>query len=328
VPEVNEHDYQSRIIWLGRLDGGVSDKNIWLGNISAEQPDLRKKSKDEYRESLDKYFVEVSPNSPVRCIDGRPKKGNLFRRAVDIIHAKLGPQTPGGTPAVALAIRIAEFDRLPKDKTIVDDLNMAKERYDALGLAFPPGNHEDDHPNPHKTGCGAIDKMPEILAHMTNAEALPIIANYAKSIIGEDFTDEAFRNVIERLHIINGKEFKRSYLIQDKDGSYRYKSLIPEQVRKLSGHDAIEQVEGEHKELFLVINKVEGTTFNRDHFCLDSENEAQAFNYDYWFVKYRADRLYANDPATRAEFLIAKTMYAVSTAMVLTDGSLEVGIRQ
>lgn|GEM_PF-1124918 len=317
------------VSWQGRLDGGLVDHEVWRGKISAEAIHPQKKGLEQYREIVNDYYTVASPNMPVRCIDGRPRKGVLSSDQAEIRSAKLGPQVPGGSPAMALSLRVAEFDSIdPRSITIIDDLINIKGRFDELDLPFPIGNHEDDHAKSPDTGCGAIDRMPDILQHMSNPQAAETMIAYARSIVGKDFEDQALADVQERLRLVNEPEFIKKYLMLDDLGVYHYKELTLETVKDMVGDHAAEEVEGQHKEAFIVVNTMPGQTFNRDLFCLDSGNEVQSFNYDYWHSLERANRLFSQEPEVRARFLITRAMYAASTAMVLTDGSIELGIRQ
>jgi hypothetical protein len=332
------------ITWLGPLHQGVPDKAIWSGTISAihapENPILYEECKAE----LDGYFVSAHAGKSVRCIDGRPREGALEASIAELERQDLGPQVPGGTPAMALSFRLAkpayperleaaeEFMSSPNRRfnTIIGDFIEVHNQYEELGLPFPSGGHIDDHAQYPNTGCGAIDNLPKIMERMVDHKALALVEQYTRAITGDDFQEDAFNEILAILARMNEPRFKNFYLMrQNQDlGMTDYREIAVESLKANAGEEAIERMVGDHKEFILIINKRDGDTFNRDLFCRANDNGMQVFNYDYWHTLERANQLYAEDEAARARFLMSRAMYAVAAAMVLTDGSLEVGIRE
>src|SRR3569833_972593 len=80
----------------------------------------------------------------------------------------------------------------------------------------------------------------------------------------------------------------------------------------------VETLVGEHNEKIICVNKVPGTTFDRDKFSIQHKNKIQVLNYDAWFPAQLADALFPDDEANQSLFVHRLTLYALATAMVLT----------
>jgi hypothetical protein len=296
----------SSITWLGPLNHGKPDKDIWSGTISAVYAPKGLVLYEECKAELDGYFTPAYAGRPVRCIDGRPREEVFDTSISELEHLDLGPQVPGGTPAMALSFRLArpsypEWLNAPEElrntpgkrfNNLIDDLIEVHRQYEELGLPFPSGGHIDDHAQYPNTGCGAIDNLPAIMERMVDYRSLPIVEQYARAIIGEDFQETAFDEVVPVLRRMNEPGYKNFYLIRENQdlGMKDYREIAVESLKANAGEEAIERMVGDHKEFILIINKKDGETFNRDLFCRTNDD--------------------------------------LATAMVLTDGSLEVGIRQ
>jgi len=335
VTSQNELEHQpAEINWIGRLDGGMVDKEIWQGKISAEPETLQARlglsaselqaRLEELKRLLNEDYLESAPQSSVRCIDGRVA-------GEDQADPKLGPQVPGGTPAAVISYRLANFEAIQPDSTLIGDLIELHNAYEELGIPFSRGAHIDEHsddPNNPNTGCGAVDKMLYILQAMADPRRRSIVHDYAKAIAGENFDEHTFESILQMLDFLNQPKLKHRYFIKDgKTGDYLYKNMAVESTKVLSqGGESVERLLGEHNEVFLVVNKRRGETLNRDKFASRSNNQLQAFNYDSWHTVDRANALF-DDEQRRRVFIVSRAMYAVATAMVLTDGSIELGIR-
>lgn len=325
----------AEISWVGRLDGGTPNPKMWRGKISAE-PELLKarvglsteqlnNMLEELKLLLNKDYVATDPESAVRCIDGRAS-------GEDQEDPKLGPQVPGATPAAVISYRLARFEGLQAESTLIHDLMELHNEYEELGLPNTRGAHTDEHsdsPYNSNTGCGALDKMLHILGAMVDDANRTVIYDYAKAIAGDSFDDATFESIIRKIEFLNQPDIKHRYFLKDKaTGDYHYKNKVLESTKELGQGDAsVEKLLGSHNEVFLIVNMRGAETLNRDKFASRSDNKIQAFNYDSWHTVARAKALFAEEQR-RKDFVVSRAMSAVATAMLLTDGSLELGIRQ
>jgi hypothetical protein len=336
MPDHNETERTNHeITWVGRLDGGIEYPNTWRGKFSAKLSVVKerfglnseqaaKEKLDELKEKVGSFYVVAGLSAVVRCIDGRGEDGPLPD------NKNLGTQVPGGTPVTSIGYRFAKG--WTEECDIVTDFAEYRSLVESLGLPYISGAHQDEHnvDHPEHTGCGAIDKMLEIIDVMreTDENGTHLVYEYAKVIaskyMDEGAFDKAFNMVqgnLDTLDKISDRYFRK--------GQFRTK-LVDEvkEGGEQIGEKTVETSAGEHRELLLVINHVEGQTFDRDGFAASNEGLAQAFNYDAWAVPQRARDIFTDDSDKQNIMMVTNFMYAVATAMVLTDGSLELGIRE
>jgi hypothetical protein len=319
----------AEIIWMGKLGGEKPDPRIWSGTIPAEEFRLTPKAIAEAKQIVNEYFVPTDPNSPVRCIDERPRAG--YEHGADDI-VRLGPQVPGGTPAAALSYRAAKFsprhDKYPQE-VLVDDMFELNRIYQALKQPFRIGAHKDNHAQYPNTGCGAIDNLPSIMDRQIDPHALPAVQAYTEAILEDEFDPDCFMESVAVLQYLNEPDYKKTYLQQDDQLGTDYRDLVLPMVEKEAKDErAVEEMVGPHKAFALIVNKRPGSTLDRDGLNRDFNGRIQAFNYDAWFVERGAKALWPQDETARRVFLTSRTQYCIATAMVLTNGNIEVGIRR
>jgi len=321
----------AEIIWIGRLDGGLPDHKVWSGGITAETEALKDRFQtdeagvqrriEELKQSIESYYVPTSPNAQVRCIDGRSETEETV---ADL--PELGPQLAGGTPATALSYRLAHFESMPEGATIETDLDEISRIITSLGLPYLPGAHDDEH---NGVGCGALAHMLRIAGKMEDRVAMQ---DYVRAITDDYYDQEIFEEVLGNVSKILGPNYKDTYFMKDETtGEYTFAPRLldkTEQIGRSEDRKAVEVLRGNHNELLLMINKQPGTTLNRDKLSADNNHLAQVFNYDYWVTVDRAQQFFPGDQEAQKKIITSKVMFAVGTAMALTDGSLEAGIRQ
>jgi len=194
-------------------------------------------------------------------------------------------------------------------------------RYKKLGLGF--GGHIDDHQHHENTGCGAIDKIPEIFEKMLDPEFADSAEPFLKAMLGTDYN---MRTVLALL--LKARTIRPEYFEKNASGEYKYKKKIIDTLTRNGGgkKKTVEKLVGDHREVALIVNHEKGKTFDRDRFSKDNDDEIQAFNYDFWRSRHVARKLYSSGKE-RKEFLSMRAMLAVATTMVLTNDSLKVIVR-
>lgn len=337
------------LVNLGRIDnivtrttGGVvaqKPQHLWTGGISvaarvASDKQLERRIEAVLKPSaLADYFSLCDVASSTRCIDGRLLDGYMEDLALQSIP--LGPQVPGGTAISALTRRIMHAEPMTNHITFTDDLDHVLTIFKRKGLAY--GGHIDNHEHPEgNTGCGAVDRVPEILACIANPRAQRQIRGLTEKLLGVRYDDSAVDGLLGR--IIHLQSVAAHYFnVDPKTGVYKYKQRVVEELQRQGDHVA--RLVGPHYEVGLVVNAMPGTTFDRDRFSVANNNQIQLFNYDFWFTQYVADKLYpVNHNVSYAvakqnlrlqhEYILCRTLFAVAVALVLTDGSINLLIRK
>ncbi|TAK58766.1 hypothetical protein EPO14_02995 [Patescibacteria group bacterium] len=310
---------RAEIKMLGPISYIAPHEGLWTGSIS------RKAHQSERvtgaLQEIPHYFVMADTDAPERCIDGRPKVKKGARGHLQEMH--LGPQTPGGTPAMTLAYRIMNAGTLPEGKKFCDDLKDTIGLCKKHGISF--GGHIDDHNHGFNCGCGAIDKIPEIFKKILEPEFKESASVYLKAILGERFDADVMQSLIGRADELNAQN--GNYLEQTADGDYLFRKKVIETLEtEATNVQPVEELIGDHREIALVVNLVPGSTFDRDAFTKAQGSEVQAFNYDFWVSEDFANKLFKSEKK-RTEFLTIRAMLGIATAMVLTDGSMELILR-
>ena len=283
-------------------------------------------------ENLKKYVIKANLTAPTRCIDGRITLGweNFSKEQ----KAVLGPKIAGGTAHAALAHRIVDTNTLHEDLLFEHDIEYVVKRYKKIGIGF--GGHADTHQRGWNTGCGAVDNIAKILEHLRQPEPQEQLRALTALIIGKSYDDYSTVNeVFGRILLLDG--LKATYLPKHKKNSeYLYKKAVVDLIRQQSEskHEPVPQLAGDHKEIAVVLNYKDGTTFDTDRFGFDNDNELQVFGWDIWEIYEEAERLYPYDihdslgkqqeaVSKRIKHITTRTLLGIATAMVLTDGSLK-----
>ena len=310
---------RAEITMLGPISFIAPHGELWSGSISRK--DHQSERTAGALKEIRRYFVPADTDAPERCIDGRPKVKKGPRGHLREMH--LGPQTPGGTPAMTLAYRIMNAGTLPEGRKFCDDLKDTIGLCKKHGISF--GGHIDDHAQGFNCGCGAIDKIPEIFHKMLAPEFPQAVSVYLKAILGERFDANVMQSLIGRAGELSAQN--GNYLEQTSDGDYLYKKKVIETLEaEATDVQPVEELMGDHREIALVVNMVPGSTFDRDAFTTAQGSEVQAFTYDFWVSEDFANKLFKSEKK-RTEFLTIRAMLGIATAMVLTDGSMELILR-
>lgn len=321
---------------------------VWTGGISKQKriektPSLKARyEKATNPTHLETYYVPASLTSRVRCIDGRLLAEYLTNGVINeaMIGRDLGAQVPGGTPATALIRRIVTGD-FSSAADLSKDIEEIAKIHAANGIRM--GGHIDEHKEGHDfdTGCGAIDRMLDILGHVTNDETLQEVEVLTQALLGKAFDADVFDTVVGRLHRMNSIR-SQYFKYDEKQNDYAFKREAMDVLRRNAEaeHHPVAKLIGDHNEMLLVVNYVPNTTFDRDRFWVDNDGEVQVFNYDLWRSFQLAEVLYPIDYGTqtadeqsqnlraRQIFVMGRVMYAIATAMILTDGTVDLALRQ
>lgn len=291
-PTITNHGRLSETVWPGNislakmLKTGIADKNVLQSIVT----------------NLEKYYVDASRTAKTRCIDGRFDP--------DFDSANLGPQVPGGSVGATLAYRLSAGRHDLENANFTDDsgnlFKILKRKH------LKPGGHRDNHADGVSAiGCGAIDKMNQAVAFLSDKQYANSVYDLSKALIGKNFSDDNFYQVLGAATILNcnnDKYFKNRLKAFDKLNKQQSNSVTT--------------LQGNHQECLVVANYVPGTTLAENN-LLNDYNGVQVFNYDVWRTVELSDKLFPSnkDKHDKELFVMARAMTAIATLMCLTDGS-------
>lgn len=230
------------VIELGSAGYGV-------GAISAENEAIPVESKQAAYEIIKsgECLVPVRAKYGDGCIDGRPGGES------DI------PKVAGGGYVTELAavLGVSGEQQMPVEEL----LKTLGEVVADAGLFC--GAHTADHHSPGGTGCGANDNFVKILH---NASALKTeLRGSTKAVLGVaglSFNEATFDAVVSNWTIAA----ENQVLFGESNGESRLDAIVELQseANESAGEFLAETVElrGEHNEVAIVLNFVEGTTFD------------------------------------------------------------------
>jgi hypothetical protein len=311
---------------------------LWVGKITLDKrTDVDAEALAEVLspDNIARYFVQTSPSACPRCIDGRCIE-HYGDRPDESLDSLRGPQAPGGSVTVALCDRIASWDQVYTDQfSLTRDIDRIEAIYEKNGLML--GGHIDDHAPEGMTGCGAIDKVPEILQTITSPAAQQQVRKLARMMLGDTYETNRVDAILGRFLALQGVA-DEYFMKHEEEDTYEYRQKAVDTVLE-NNPNGIETLRGPHKEVALVVNLVEDTTFHRDKFAVDNGEEIQLFNYDLWWSYQLADRLHPTDESVdaetreinaelRARFITARILFSIGTCMALTDGTLQLIVRE
>lgn len=189
----------------------------------------------------------------------------------------------GGLVTASSMFRSAIPGTVDEASTVLDDREYVAGLLQEAGIEH--GGHTDDHEHPDgSSGCGAIDKYPLITANAVKFRKE--ITNVLKTVYGDEYA--ARESAIGEVFSSYEDQVKHSdTYFQDAEGN---KTI---ELMERNG-SVIKQLADEHLEDFVVINDVEGTTFDQRAFDEEMKERgikgtAQAFVIDAWRGRMYAD---------------------------------------
>lgn len=317
---------------LGFGEGSISTKKQ-LANpeISGLTPDTLRIGGEIIRSG--QPFVEVDPDAnDDGCGDGRP--AGVIYRFIDGLKKTFNKSRRrakvfgGGLIAASSMHRTVIGGSVHPDETVLGDRELVAGLLDKAGIGY--GGHTDNHAHDEISGCGAVDKYPQITANALIFRQE--ITSALRTVYGEDFE--------EREGAIN--QVFASYENQVSNSGTYFSDAEGAKTRALLERhgSVIKELNDDHLEDFIVINDIEGTTFDQREFDAEmvrrgAEGTAQAFVVDAW-----RGRMYADFIADQAEqkgmerefaYQMAEADFWVRTLAVsgtLTKGDLPVFLRR
>jgi hypothetical protein len=333
----------------------------WTGGVSVEtrinEGEITREDIEHLKSRVNDFYLETTPGSIVRCIDGRtgakflakaravaestkqyladkkeaiseafwssPSHSNVVRlRTIprdSPAFEKLGPQIAGGTLAGGVSYRHASSSEFANfsDARIADDAKTYGEKSSAGPGGFEAGDHQA-HPDKPGLGCGAVDGL-EAIHDKVNPRNLKTLYGLTKGILGDEFRENHFTHFISSANSLAANE---QYFASKQEAIYYLTTTNP---------DSLPELMGEHGEGVIVINRVKNTTLHRDYLNEvmreETGKDLQVFGYDLWYSEEMAKKLYPESIDMQERYVHCRVAKAVAALMYLTDGSLEVGVR-
>ena len=190
---------------------------VWSGTIGPEarrqpEPDIDELVEQLFSDpqsNIESYFGPCDKDAHEQCIDGRKAEGYVSDKPET--H-KNGAKAPGGMPIGAVGHKLVEDPENAEGRTIIDDAARMLDTYEESELLF--GAHIDDHASDSETGCGALDKLRNILRKLSQFEANPQLRLLAMSMLGkEHYSSDRFHLMTGRLVSLQAN--KEEYLLKD-----------------------------------------------------------------------------------------------------------------
>lgn len=239
------------------------------------------------------------------CSDGRAWK-RIIVKINDVVHEKarslFRPKTFGGSATNTTAGLIATGK--VAGSTLRNAFTQSIGRLEDRRIGF--GAHTDDHAHGPNCGCGAIDKAPQIVDNVITYES-EIRGVMDMLGIEQKHTDRTF------------DEFKSFQPTMDAE-SYQGADVADEIIEE---GKVVKELEGEHLEMYVLLNEVYGTTVDQEKIRELSKGKIQVFGLDVWRLRELSERAF-DKPEDQAIAFAGMIAYSLGVSATLTAGDLPV----
>jgi hypothetical protein len=284
------------------------------GSYKAREQEVGPENLQAARQAIEsaEVLVPVSKDSDGNmltddgCGDGRGVN-KIFKGLQEIFKKSLHrAKVFGGGIVMGLAGRIGVYGLTEPD--LNDEMIITMDDFDAKGIDY--GSHTDDspaHQHDDNCGCGAIDKANIILGN---------ILKYETEINGS-------------LNVLGAPEGDRSAVFSNFAGAFEKIKDLPysgkRTSREIKGRGKVsKELRGEHLEMFVILNDVEGMTVDQDVVRQLTDGAVEVFAVDLWRMRDIAKKQFSEDVKAQQRAELAETIYTLSTAATLTVGDLPV----
>lgn len=221
------------------------------------------------------------------------------------------PKVFGGGLAMGMASMVAT-DR-SEGRTLEGSFADAGKAMNDSGLEY--GAHVAIHTHGSgATGCGALDKAPDIMAAVSTYR--DEIKQTIEALVGP--APELDKSIDGQLGGGVLDNFERAS--QAEDGTYHSRKVMD---GILEDGKVVKALDDDHKETRICLNDVPGFTVDQELVRTATDGEAQVFSVDVWRMREIAATLSDNPDEERRMFL-GQLTYTLATAAILTKGDLPV----
>jgi hypothetical protein len=237
------------------------------------------------------------------CIDGRSAKDKVETRY----------KLAGGTLVHTVAGIIGAGHL---HNTYQEQLTNARDFMQFNNIEF--GGHTDNTADESKTGCGAVDNLPGIIA---NTQIYRNQIKYAiRDIIEAAQLDYlAYDSTLLDQVLDNYKQFFEATDFTGYNGNFA-KNLTESSQGLITNLDNSEK----HKECALVINLVEGITLNQKELEKITDGKYQAFSYDVPAAMQIAQKIGRGNDTVATLAFYGELVYTIAAKATLTNGTQKV----
>ncbi len=237
------------------------------------------------------------------CGDGRPVY-RIFQNGIEKAKSLFRAKVFGGGPVMAAADIIGQGKANGSSLQDVFKRGLSTLKRNLVDF----GGHTDTHAHGDNCGCGAIDKATAVVSAVS-IYADKIQESIAALGVDIDGMDEVVGNFVSYASEIEGQE-------------YSGKKVMDEIIE--SGK-VIKELDDDHKEMFILLNTVEGYTVDQEKIREISEGKIQVFAVDVWRLKEIAEKLHPDESEEiQNKAFLSELVYTLGTAAVLTKGDLPV----
>lgn len=322
---------------------------LGYGSIHAPEQTI---DEAQYRaEKMRGYFVEVDPDMPSDCIDGRHSKSLLDGSLLD--RARPGVAGGAAVTGYAAAELTGYFGEstLPPRAKFVQIVERLESSTGGKKVIKAGGHVDEDAVSKNfedgKTGCGAADKLigniafmstvnltietPDGLSYVESDEdvnrRLTAVRGLTKAVVSEGgyYTYEDLDNVIESL-IQSSTAITTQAKLEGWSGVIMKEELAERGEKRLVVLETTGGGVHGHTERKVLFNFIDDATFNQDGYydaTLKDEGIArEVFDVDVWHIRDIANALADSPDETQpGKLFAAGVAMQIATYLGLCDGS-------
>jgi hypothetical protein len=318
-----QHRPQINVLRLAENGLGYGEGNIGVQTrIESDEDLLRPEDLNTVREAIysGDTLVPVDKDDSGKTLDddgcGDGRGVGLIEKAGQVLKRSLNrAKVFGGSVTMTVAARIGTGEA--RENNQEELFNTASDQLDGSEIDY--GAHNSDHCGEGESGCGVIDKFAD---HLSNAE------KYRKQISRSAFEvlratgfnkDKDEREVGAMIDdsLDNFREYNHQF--EPAKGSSIFKSIKDR-------FKVVKELFGDHKEIGIVINMVDGHTVDQELIRKRTEDRAQVFVVDAWRMLDVIARNKSIPEDKKEQAFISELIYSLAVSATLTKGDLPVDL--
>lgn len=230
------------------------------------------------------------------CGDGRNVR-RVFMGRSQKSKSLVRPKVFGGGATMLAAIEIGTGELSEADLNPLFKRSIAVMRRHRIDF----GAHTDTHATEENSGCGAIDRAPQVIAN------IPVFEAQIRGTLEEMGVDLAGIDDV----IANYKTCARKI----EGAPYSGKEVIEDVIRE---GKIVKELEDNHYEMFVLLNMSEGFTVNQDLVRQVSDGKVQVFGVDVWRLQSLAMKRFPGDTALQNQAFLSELVYTLGVSATLT----------